>query len=274
VADGRIVKAEIPHRRPQGLPGFVFNTRRPVFEDAATRAALAQAFDFDRANRTLGQGVYARADSVFTNSDLADPDAPPPADGDARAAARALQAAGWAPGPDGVRVRSGRRLAFEILLGDPAAERWALAYARDLKRAGADARVRIVDAAMFQDRLNRFEYDMVLAAFPQSDSPGNEQRDFWASYKADVPGARNLAGVRDPAVDAAIEAVIAAGSRADLVAACRALDRLIRAGHYVVPGWHLPHWRIAYWPGRIARPETLSPLTPAVADTWWAAPQP
>lgn len=272
VRSGQITKAEIAHRRPQGMSGFIFNTRRPVFQDIATRRALAAAFDFERANAMLAHGTYTRSHSFFTNSELADPDGPQAPEADLRGAARALTAQGWAPGAGGVRERDGQRLEFEVLLNGPGLERWALAYSRDLAKIGVAARIRIADSAQYQERLNRFNYDMILGAIPQSSSPGNEQRDYWSSERAHAPGGRNYAGVRDPEVDALVEALIRAESREALVARTRALDRRLREGAYVVPGWHLPHWRLAWWAERIERPARLSPLTPAVEDTWWAKP--
>jgi microcin C transport system substrate-binding protein len=272
VRDGRITKTEIPHEQPQGMSGFVFNTRRPVFRDPATRRALAMAFDFAWANQAFAGGRYKRSVSYFSNSELAAPDGAPAPPFDLRAAARALDKAGWAVGPDGIRARAGQRLAFEVLLDSPAIARWAVGLVANWRKIGVDARMRTVDPALYQKRLMEFDYDMVYATFAQSDSPGNEQRDFWSSAKASIPGSRNYAGVADPSVDAAIEAIIRASSRADLIQRCRGLDRLLREGAYVIPGWHLAHWRLAWWAQRIQRPQAMPPMSPAITDTWWATP--
>ena len=116
--------------------------------------------------------------------------------------------------------------------------------------------------------MNDFDYDMTIGTIPQSDSPGNEQRDFWASVKADIPGSRNYIGVKDPVIDDLIEKIIQAPSREELVALCRALDRILLSGYYVIPHWHIDYWRVAYW-SKLERPKHLSDLTPAIGDTWW-----
>lgn len=304
VKDGRIVKAQIPHKRPQGMQGFIFNLRRPVFQDIAVRRAIAQAFDFEWSNKQFAFGGYTRTDSYFENSELAAPDAlptgkeleilesfrgripddvfttryhPPKTDGSGndriglRTATQILDAAGYTLGADGVRVNAaGQRLEFEIIDSNPQFERWVLPFIRNLERIGVKATFRVLDAAQYQNRINEFDYDMTIASIAQSDSPGNEQRDFWASAKADIPGSRNYMGIKDPVIDALIEQIINAPSREDLVARCRALDRILLAGHYVIPQWHVDHWRVAYWQ-KLARPEKLSDLTPGILDTWWAA---
>lgn len=303
VRDGRIIKEEIPHQRPQGMQAFLYNMRRPMFQDPKVREALAYAFDFEWSNKQFAYGEYERTDSFFENSELAALEAPPKGrvleileqyrsripdsvftqryvppktdgSGNLRAnlhtAMRLLDESGYKLGPDGIRVneQTGQRLSFEIVDANPMFERWVLPFIANLKKIGVEASFRTLDPAQYQNRINDFDYDMTIGSIAQSDSPGNEQRDFWSSAKADIPGSRNYIGIKDPVVDELIEQIIRAGSREDLVAYCRALDRVLLAGYYVIPQWHVGHWRLAYW-NRLARPETLSPLDPQVTDTWW-----
>ncbi|MCB1530869.1 MAG: ABC transporter substrate-binding protein [Rhodospirillales bacterium] len=307
VKDGRIIKEKIAHERPQGIQGFLYNLRRPVFQDKEVRKALAYAFDFEWSNRQFAYGSYKRTDSYFENSELAAQDgpptgrvlgilekyrgkipdevftaryAPPKTDGSGnarenlRTAMRILDEAGYKLGEDGIRTheKTGRRLEFEIVDSNPLFERWVLPFITNLKKLGVQATFRVLDPAQYQNRMNAFDFDMTIGGIPQSSSPGNEQRDFWSSEKADIPGSRNYIGIRDPVVDALIEDLIQAGSREDLVAYCRALDRVLLSGYYLIPQWHIDHFRVAYW-NKLNHPETLSPLTPGVTDTWWVKPE-
>lgn len=303
VRDGRIIKEEIAHERPQGMQGFIYNIRRPVFADKNVRRALDYAFDFEWSNKQFAYGAYKRTNSYFENSDLAAqdgpptgrvldilnqyrgkiPDAvftdryqPPQTDGNGnvrqnlKTAMDILEEAGYKLGPDGVRVHeeTGQRLSFEIVESSPMFERWVLPFIGNLKKIGVEATFRVLDTAQYQNRMNDFDFDMTVLSIPQSSSPGNEQRDFWGSEKADIQGTRNYIGIKDPVIDDLIEKIIRAPSRTELVALCRALDRILLAGHYVIPHYHVDHWRVAY-AKKLARPQTLSPLTPAVIDTWW-----
>lgn len=301
VKDGRITKAEVPHQRPQGLQGFLYNIRRPVFADRAVRDALAYAFDFEWSNKQFAFGSYKRTRSYFSNSDLESRGLPegkelevlekfrgripddvftaeydPPAtdgSGNARAnlkkAADLLDAAGYKLGPDGVRAKDNVRLEFEIIDSNPAFERWVLPFVKNLAKIGVKASFRVVDAAQYQNRMNEFDYDMTTGSFGQSESPGNEQRDYWGSAKADAPGSRNYIGIKDPVVDEIVEMIIKAPSREDLVARVHALDRVLQWGCYVIPQWHINYWRLAWW-NRLQKPEQLSPITPGITDTWWS----
>jgi microcin C transport system substrate-binding protein len=302
VADGRIRKELIPNQIPTGMQGFVYNTRRAVFRDPRVRAALATAFDFEWSNAHLFYGAYTRTHSYFSNSELASRGLP----GEAELAVLApfrgrvpdeVFAREYRPPstePDGVRpnlvralallrragwvvrdmrlvhAETGQPLSFEILIDEPTWERIALPFVKNLERLGVTARVRTVDSAQYEYRLKQFDFDMTVAVFPQSLSPGNEQVDYWASVTADTPGSRNLAGVRDPVVDRLVEQLIAAPDRPALVARTRALDRVLLWGHYVVPHWHITAYRVAYW-DRFARP-AVSPKYSLGFDTWWIDP--
>lgn len=301
VKDGRIIKEEIENSRPAGMQAFIYNIRRPVFQDEAVRKALSFAFDFEWSNKQFAYGAYTRTDSYYENSELASsglpegrelellerfrgsiPDKvftatyePPKTDGSGnaranlRTAMQILDAAGWTLGADGVREKDGVRLEFEILDSNPMFERWVLPFIKNLERIGAKANFRVVDSAQYQNRMNAFDFDMTVGAFGQSDSPGNEQRDFWGSEKADIEGSRNTIGVKDPVIDQLIEELIQTKSREDLIAHVRAMDRILLWHHYVIPMWHFPKWRIAHW-AHIQRPAHLSGISPLISQTWWA----
>ncbi|MGE0254942.1 MAG: extracellular solute-binding protein [Alphaproteobacteria bacterium] len=303
VREGRIKKIEFPNQRTAGMQGFAFNLRRALFADPRVREALTLAFDFDWANANLFYGAYTRTKSYFDNSELASsgllkdagaeerevlerfrgqlPDAvfteafaPPSTDGTAQGLRDNLRAAQALLAEAGYKVTSGKLFspdgkpfAFEVLLADPGFERIVLPWARNLERLGIAATVRVVDPSQYQRRGDDYDFDVVVASWGQSQSPGNEQREFWGSAAAAQPGSRNLVGIADKAIDALIELVIAAESRESLVARTRALDRALLWGHYVVPHWHIPHDRVAYW-NRYGTPETIPALGVQI-DTWW-----
>lgn len=306
VREGRLIKAEIPHESPTGMQAFVYNTRRPVFQDSRVREALSYAFDFEWINKNLFNGAYTRTKSFFSNSELASsgnlpspeerailepfrgriPDAvfnkvyqPPVTNGSGnnrrnlRQAFRLLGQAGWKVNRAGklVNNKTGIPMTFEILLVSPTFERVVLPFKKNLERLGIDVKVRTVDNTQYENRVKDYDFDMLVWSFGQSLSPGNEQRNFWNSKIADIPGGRNLAGVRDPVVDELIELVISAPDRKSLIYRTRALDRVLLFGHYVIPHWHLRHYRVAYW-NKIARPK-VSPKYDLGFDTWWFDPE-
>ncbi|HEY3068459.1 MAG TPA: extracellular solute-binding protein [Methylomirabilota bacterium] len=301
--DGRIKKEEIPNQIPSGMQGFTYNTRRPMFADRRVRAALAYAFDFEWTNAHLFYGAYKRTESYFANSELAARGRPGPDElavlepfrgkvpdevftreyhapftgpGGARSnlveALKLLEEAGWVVRDMRlVNARTGQPMTFEILIGQ--GEQWeriGLPFLKNLEKLGVTARVRPVDAAQYEYRTKQFDYDMTVSLWGQSLSPGNEQIDFWTSEKANEPGSQNYAGIRDPVVDALVAELIAAPTRAALVARCRALDRVLLWGHYVIPHWHLGAYRVAYW-DKFGRP-AISPKYSVGLDTWWVKP--
>jgi microcin C transport system substrate-binding protein len=305
VRDGRITKQDIPNKQPQGIQAFVYNIRKPVFKDRAVREALAYAFDFEWSNKQLAFGAYKRSRSYFSNSELEAtglpegreleilqkfkgrvPDEvftmeyfPPKTDGSGNNREQLLKAreildkTGYKMGEDGIRVNAdGERLSFEILSNDDAFERWTLPLKKNLQKLGVEAKLRTIDPTQYQNRLNSFDYDMIVNVWGESNSPGNEQREFWGSAKANAPGSRNLIGVQDPVVDELIDLLIHAKSREDLVACTHALDRVLQWGFYVIPQYHINYWRLAWWKG-IEKPGQLSPLSPLIAETWWHTPE-
>lgn len=302
VLDGRIIKQEIENSRPTGIQGFFYNIRRPVFQDREVRKALAYAFDFDWENKQFAFGTYVRTRSYFENSELAatglpsekelalltplkdtiPPEVfteiyhPPKTDGSGnnranlRKATEILEAAGYKLGPDGIRVheKTGVRLSFEMMDANPAFERWTLPFIQNLKKIGVEATFRVLDSTQYINRMQNFDFDMTTQVFGQSDSPGNEQREYWTSAKADIPGSRNYIGIKDPAIDTLVDKLVASQTRDDLIAATRALDRVLQWNYYCIPNWYYNKWRLAWWE-KLEHPSKLSGMTPAILDTWW-----
>jgi len=298
--DGRIVKAAIESRLPKGVSGFAFNIRRPIFADVRVREALASMFDFEWINANLFGGAYKRSEGFFDDSDLSSIGRPasererallapfpgavredvmegtwraPVSDGTgrdrkiARHALDELAAAGYSLSGGSLVDAKGQPLAFEILVKDREEERLALAYARNLARIGVSANVRLVDEVQFERRRTRFDFDMMIGSWIASPSPGNEQRGRWSSAAADAEGAYNIVGVRSPAVDAMIKAILAAQSNEDFVAAVRALDRVLISGFYIVPLYYAPEQWIAY-SAKLGRPDK-TPLFGVELSSWW-----
>ena len=283
------------------MSALVFNSRREIFADRRVRYALAHAFDFATVNKTLLHGAYRRTSGIFDNSELGSrgipqgrelallepfrdklppelfekPYRPPGGEGGIRAnlrtAKRILAGAGWVVREGALqRARDGLKMAFEILLVDPANEKIALAFARNLRRLGVEARVRTVDTSQYQFRRNTYDFDMMIYRWGMSLSPGNEQAFYWGTKAAGQEGTRNYPGIRNPAVDKLIERMTQARKREVFVDVVRAMDRVLLWGHYVVPLYYLQGDRIAYW-HRFGRPK-VTPLYGVVIDAWWGNP--
>ena len=303
VREERLIKTLVKQRTPQGMQAFVLNTRRARFQDPRVRQAITLAFDFEWTNQNLFYGQYKRTDSFFANSELAatgapsgeelaileclrkrlprtvfwPPVKPPETDGtgwpreNLRQSFALLKEAGYEVRDlKLVNVETGEPFRFEILLVSPAFERIVLPFKRNLARLGIDVRVRLVDQSQYINRLRQYDFDSVISGWGQSESPGNEQRDYWGSAAANRPGGRNLIGIATPEIDALIELLIEAPDRNSLVARTRALDRVLLAGHWVVPNWHIAAQRIVYW-DIFGRPEN-SPYKGVSIMTWWLDP--
>jgi microcin C transport system substrate-binding protein len=299
LSQGLIKKEAIPNQVPTGMQGYVFNTRRPIFQDRRVREALGYAFDFEWDNKNLFFGAYVRTKSYFSNSELASSGLPSPEElkvleplraqlppavftksydppktdgtGDIRAnlkeALALLKEAGWTVQGQKLVNAKNEPMQFEVLLDDPAFERITLPFVKNLERLGITARVRTVDTAQYQNRTDNFDFDMIVGSWGESLSPGNEQTDFWGSERASIPGSRNLAGVRDPAVDKLIALLISAPDREGLIARTRALDRALLWNFYVIPHYHIQNFRVAYW-DKFSRPR-VGPKYALGFDTWW-----
>jgi peptide/nickel transport system substrate-binding protein len=302
---GEVIRDAIKTGLPQPSEFLVFNTRRAMFADIRVRHALMLLFDFEWINRNYFFGLYARTGSFFAGSELSAYGRPagdqerdllkpyasiPPdildgsyrlpvsdASGRDRAALRRalslLAEAGYQLDGTVLRQRSSKTpLTFEILVTTRDQERIALAYQRDLKRAGIEASVRAVDAVQFDQRRLGFDFDMIQNRWDQSLSPGNEQSFYWGSEAADLQGTRNYMGARDPAIDAMIAAILEAREHAGFVSAVRALDRALMSGFYAIPLFNVQEQWIARW-NRIERPAATA-LTGYLPETWWHRPEP
>ncbi|MGQ0676122.1 MAG: extracellular solute-binding protein [Rhodospirillales bacterium] len=297
---GVMRKEPLPHARTQGMQGWAFNLRRPIFQDRRVREALGYAFDFEWTNKTLAYDQYRRSRSYWNNSELESkglpgpeelkllepwrgqiPDEvftreynPPKTDGtgnvrdNLRKAAALLKEAGWSVKAGKlVNDGTGQPLSFEILLSDPSYERITLPFVKNLERLGIEARVRSVDTAQYQRRTDDFDFDVTIESWGQSESPGNEQRDMWGSEAAGHKGSRNATGLKSKAVDALVEAIIAAPDRKSLIARTHALDRVLQWSFLVVPQFHIPVDRLAYW-DKFGRP-SVTPKQGVQIDMWW-----
>jgi len=293
-------REEIETKTVAPMQAFVMNLRRPQFQDVRVRRAFNLAFDFEWANKNLFFDQYRRVGSFFDNSELAArglpqgrelellqevrDQVPPevftqewknPVNATPQDARRNLAEATKLLADAGYKARNsvlvgpdGKELAVEFLITSPDFERVLLPYKTALERLGVKAGIRVVDSAQYQRREDTFDFDIIVDTFAQSQSPGNEQRDFWGSAGADREGSRNTIGIKNPAVDKLIDRLIFAKDREELVAATRALDRVLLWNFYVVPQWHSPFDRIATW-DMFDRPAKLPAQAISFQRVWW-----
>ncbi|NMX93638.1 MULTISPECIES: extracellular solute-binding protein [unclassified Pseudomonas] len=302
VAEGRLIKEELPNGNPTGMQGFVFNIRKPMFEDVRVRKAISLLLDFEWSNKQLFNGAYTRTRSYFENSDMAatglpgpaelaileplrgrippqvftEAFAPPKTDASGmirtqqREAYQLLQEAGWRIVDDKMVDTHGKPVSIEFMLFQTDFERILLPFKRNLADLGIELVIRRVDVSQYVNRVRSRDFDMMVGSFPQSSSPGNEQREFWQSGSADNPGSRNYIGLKDPAIDELVEQLINADSRNSLVAHAKALDRVLQFGYYVIPNWHIKTYRVAYW-NHLGHPK-VPPRYDVGINTWWIKP--
>ncbi len=300
IRDGRVKRETLPDETPSGAQGWFINMRRDKFKDARLREALIDAFDFEWTNATIMHGAYKRTHSVFQNSNLmaqgkpsagelallepfrgkvpdevfGEPFVPPVSNGSGQDRAL-LRKAGELLDQAGFVIKSGKRvgpdgqpIAIEFLIDDPQLERHHGPYIKNLATLGISATTRLVDPVQYRARLDNFDFDMTIERFTFSLTPGDGLRAQLSSQAAATKGSQNLAGIADPAIDALIDKAIGAQTRNALITACRALDRVIRAGRYWVPHWYLAAHRIAYW-DIFARPATKPRYARGAPETWW-----
>ena len=300
VKSGQVKKEVIETKTLAWMRGFIFNLRRKKFQDPRVRQAFNYAFDFEFANQNLFFGQYKRSDSYFGNSELASSGLPQgreleilkefeselpkevfttewknPVNGSPEAvrrnlsmAAKLFAAAGYTIKNGVLTNAEGEQLTVEFLEFQPDFERVVLPFKANLDKLGVKATLRIVDSSQYQRRQTSFDYDIITDDFPQSHSPGNEQRDFWGSAAADKPGSYNSSGLKNSTIDKLIEKIVFAKDRAELVAATHALDRVLLWSHLVVPQWYFAGDRIAYW-NMFGRPAKLPSQATSFQQVWW-----
>ena len=300
IRDGRVKRDVLPDDTPSGAQGWFFNTRREKFKNKSLREAFILAFDFEWTNKSIMYGSYDRTHSVFQNSNMmavgapgadelsllepfrgqvaeevfGEPFVPPVTDGSGqdrallRQASALLQKAGFVI-KDGRRVTpKGERISVEFLIDEPSFQPHHMPYIKNLGTLGIDATLRIVDPVQYRKRVDDFDFDLVVQRFSFSATPGDSLRSNFTSQAAALKGSQNLAGMADPVIDALVDKIIAAESRPALVTACKALDRVIRAGRYWIPHWYKgSHW-IACW-DVFGRPETKPRYARGIPETWW-----
>jgi microcin C transport system substrate-binding protein len=300
IRDGRVKREVMPDDTPSGAQGWFINTRREKFKDSRLREALIDAFDFEWTNKTIMYGSYERTHSVFQNSDMmaagkpgpeelallepfrgtlpeevfGEPFSPPVSDGSGqdrgllRKANQLLQQAGLAV-KGGKRVNArGEPIAIEFLIDEPGLEPHHMPFIKNLGVLGIEATLRLVDPVQYRARVDQFDFDITVERFSFSTTPGDSLRSYLSSAAATLKGSQNLAGIADPVIDALIDKIIGADTRAAMVSACRALDRIIRCGRYWIPHWYKPtHW-YAYW-DVFARPAANPRYARGVPETWW-----
>ena len=299
--EGRLIKELVPHEKGTGMQGFWFNTRRGKFADPKVRKALAYAFDFEWTNANLFYGQYVRTQSYFSNTELASSGLPkgkereilqqyrgripdklfthtynPPSNDSSgnirknlRIARNLLNKTEWTINNQKlISAETGEEMKIEFLLVSPNFERIVGPMIQNLKRLGIEAKMRTVDSAQYQNRLQEFDFDIIVGTIRQSLSPGNEQRDFWTTAAAEINGSRNYAGIKDPVVDELVDLVITAPDRENLISRTRALDRILLWGHYVIPHWHIRSYRLIYW-NIFGKPKTSPKYGLGFPNTWW-----
>jgi microcin C transport system substrate-binding protein len=296
----QVVKYELPVQTVAPMQAFAFNVRRPQFKDPRVRHAFNLAFDFEWTNKSLMFDAYKRIGSYFDNSELKATGLPEGREleflNEVRAdipaevftkewvnpvnhsekdmrkhmsmAVKLFAEAGYQPKNGVLTNAAGEHLTAEFLLSQPDFERLVLPYIENLQKLGVKATVRTVDTSQYQRRVDTFDFDIIVQSFPQSLSPGNEQRDYWGSDAAAKEGSRNVIGIRNPAIDKLVDRIILAKDRADLVAATRALDRVLLWNHYVIPQWHTPFERLAMW-DVYRRPAKLPSRSSSFLRVWW-----
>jgi len=300
VKDGRVKRELVPDETPSGGQGWFINTRRDKFKDARVREALTYAFDFEWTNKTVMYGAYARTISPFQNSDMVasgppspeelkllepfrgqvpdevfkEPFVPPVSDGSGqdrallRKAQQLLQEAGL-PVKGGKRLLpNGEVFSIEFLLDEPSFQPHHATFIKNLALLGIDANIRLIDAVQFRARVEDFDFDITVERLSMSATPGDSLRPYFSSQAAATKGSYNLAGIASPAIDAMIAKAIAADTRADLTHACRAIDRLFRAGRYWIPQWYRSNHPLAYW-DVFSHPEKLPRYSVGERTIWW-----
>ena len=300
VNQGKVIKEEIPISRSPGMQAFVFNTRKNIFKDREVRKAISLVFDFEWLNKNIFYNQYKRTSSFFQNTDLASSGIPEKlelsylnkyrnqlqnqifnkefllstTDGSGnirnqlKTAKKILSESGWKiKNNQLINIKTNKPFKFNITIIQPSLERVILPFTKNLRKLGIICEIRVLDSSQYIERLNNYDYDMIVTTIPQSFNPGNEQRNYWGSNAANIPGGRNLAGIKNSVIDKLIEEIIFAQSRENLVAATKSLDRLLLWNYYFIPQYHSPNNRIAYW-NKFNKP-SIKPKFGIDIQSWW-----
>ena len=301
------IRDTFPHTRVAGMQGFVMNQRNPIFLSRKIRAAVAMVFDFQWSNKNLFYGQYTRNECYFDNNPemrarglpngevkaileklrekhgssfvpkttLTKPVGAPgqgqSLDKNIKVANSLFDSIGWLMGVDGIRSKNGKRLTIKLVLNSPLFQRIVEPYKNNLKKIGVELDIKVVQIAKYEEILRNFNFDMIVANYPQSRSPGNEQRSMWSSEAESTPGSRNYMGVKNPAVDELINTIVEAKSRKDLINYIQAMDRILTHQFYIVPNWYIPYDRIVYW-NKFSRPKinaSQSIIINNILEWWW-----
>ncbi|QPJ65971.1 MAG: ABC transporter substrate-binding protein [Candidatus Nitrohelix vancouverensis] len=306
VKKGYYLREEIPHNRVAGMQGYAMNMRNDLFESRKVRAAIALAFDFEWSNKNLFYGQYTRNQNYFDNNEEMKPKGLPagkvkkllmdlqgkygadvpktaltkpvgapgedqPFEKNIQLANALLDSAGWKIGADGIRVKDGKPFKFTLILASPGFMRISEPYKNNLAKIGVEMDIKVVQVAQYEESLREFNFDMIVASYPQSRSPGNEQRYMWGSPAAKTPGSRNYAGITNKAIDELIDIIIKASKRDELVDAIQAMDRILTHQFYVVPHWYIAYDRVVYW-NKFSRPKinpSQAPIIGNIIEWWW-----
>ncbi|PPR79950.1 MAG: Oligopeptide-binding protein AppA [Alphaproteobacteria bacterium MarineAlpha2_Bin1] len=300
VKKGKVIKEEIPISRSPGMQAFVFNTRKSFFKNREVRKAISLVFDFEWLNKNIFYNQYRRTTSFFQNTDLASSGIPIgleldylnkyknilPSDifdqefslpisngsgnirGQLKIAKKILGQNGWLIKNNKlINSKTDEPFKFNIIIVQPSLERVILPFTKNLQKLGIFCKIQVLDSSQYIERINNYDFDMIVTTIPQSFNPGNEQRNYWSSNSAKTPGGRNLAGINSPIIDELIEKIVFAQSRKNLVAATKSLDRVLLWNYYFIPQYHSPNNRIAYW-NKFNKPET-KPKFGIDIQSWW-----
>ncbi len=301
------IRGTFPHTRVAGMQGFVMNQRNSIFLSRKIRAAVAMVFDFQWSNKNLFYGQYTRNECYFDNNPemrarglpngavkaileklrekhgssfvpkttLTKPVGAPgqgqSLDKNIKVANSLFDSIGWLMGVDGIRSKNGKRMTIKLVLNSPLFQRIVEPYKNNLKKIGVELDIKVVQIAKYEEILRNFNFDMIVANYPQSRSPGNEQRSMWSSEAESTPGSRNYMGVKNPAVDELINTIVEAKSRKDLINSIQAMDRILTHQFYIVPNWYIPYDRIVYW-NKFSRPKinaSQSIIINNILEWWW-----
>lgn len=305
VKKGYYLREELPHHRVAGMQGYVMNMRNEILASRKVRAALAMAFDFEWSNKNLFYNQYTRSECFFDNNPEMKPKGIPegevkdillrlqekypnqipktamtkpvgtpgqgiPFEKNVVSAKELLESEGWKVGDDGIRVKNGKRLHLTLLIDNPGFIRISEPYKNNLKKIGADLEIKTVQVAEYEELLRNFNFDMIVGSYPQSRSPGNEQRSLWSSEASKTPGSRNYSGLQNPAVDELIEKIVQAKTRKELVNYIQAMDRILTHQFIVVPHWYIAYDRLVSW-NKFSRSKITSTQAPAMSNVleWW-----